>query len=125
MSKFVNLTPHALVLRTADGDITVPPSGQQARVATKSGAVSAREGIPVLVASPTSYGSVEGIPEPVEGTFYLVSALVLGRVSRPDVFAPGTGPQDGAVREPDTLPDGSPNPRKGQIIAVTRLIAAV
>lgn len=64
---------------------------------------------------------VEGIPVPVHaipdespGALYLVSGMVLARVQRPDVFAPATGPQDGAVR------DGA-----GRLVAVTRLVASV
>lgn len=72
------------------------------------------------------FGAVEGLPEPEPGVFYLVSAMVgsalsADRRSVGDVLLPGTGPDDGAVRQPPVLPDGSPNPRKGQIIAVTRL----
>jgi formylglycine-generating enzyme required for sulfatase activity len=113
--KVVNLTPHAIVLRSASGeDTTIPASGQVARVASTPGAVGPVDGLPVPVARPTVYGDVEGLPAPEAGTIYVVSALVLGRTNRPDVFAPGTGPQDGAVRN-----------EKGHITAVTRLIAAV
>ena len=57
----------------------------------------------------------EEIPQPI----YIVSLIVLTRVSRNDVFAPGTGPQDGAIRFP------AGHPQAGQVEAVTRLIAAV
>ena len=112
MIKFVNLTPHPIVLRGSAGDLTVEPSGTVARVSTVAGTVADRDGFPVPVASPTQFGEVEGVPAAEEGTAFIVSALVAGRVSRADVFAPGTGPQDGAIRND-----------KGHIVAVTRLIA--
>ena len=109
----VNLTPHALTLRTPTGeDVIVPPSGTVARVGSTPGTFGEVEGIPVPVAAPDTFGEVEGLPEAVPGTIYLVSAMVGGRVSRPDVFTPGTGPQDGAIRN-----------EKGHIVAVTRIKA--
>lgn len=111
----INLTPHAIVLRShPETDTTILPSGVVARVMTTPGSLGVMEGIPVPIAHPTTYGSVEGIPVPIDNTIYLVSGLVLSRTNRPDVFGPGTGPSDGAIRND-----------KGQIIAVTRLIAAV
>lgn len=51
---------------------------------------------------------------PVDRPVYIVSALFAGRVNdRPDVMYPGTGPNDGCVRDD-----------KGQVVAVTRLIRA-
>ncbi len=114
MAKFFNLTPHALVLRAADGtDTTIAPSGTVARVGTTPGAqVGELNGIPLF--SNTTFGEIEGLPAPAEGTIYIVSGLVGGRVSgRDDVVVPGTGPQDGAIRND-----------KGHIIAVTRLTMA-
>jgi len=111
--KIVNLTPHAIVLRTS-GETTVPPSGSVARVSATPGAVTQREGFPCPVAEATVYGDVEGLPSPVPGVIYLVSSMVLARCTgRADVFGPGTGPNDEPVRN-----------EKGQVVAVTRLIAA-
>jgi hypothetical protein len=110
----VNLTPHAVVLRGTDGDVVVPPSGTVARVATAPGVDSGvlAGGVPVFT-SP-SFGEVEGLGAPSPGTMYIVSGLVLARcVGRTDVVGPGTGPQDGAVRD-----------EGGRIVAVTRLIRA-
>lgn len=108
---FVNMTPHAITLRNSDGKDTQIPSSGVARVAT---VVATKEkeiinGIPVFPA-PT-YGAVEGLPDPVHGTYYIVSAMVFEKTDRPDVLAPGTGPNDGAIRND-----------KGHIVAVTRLI---
>ena len=113
----INLTPHAIVLRSAGGEDTViPPSGQVARVTSTPGSLATVDGLPVPVASPTTFGEVEGLPAPVEGTFYIVSGMVgaaLAGRGRTDVLMPGTGPADNAVRN-----------EKGHIVAVTRLIAA-
>lgn len=111
--QFVNLTPHAITLRTPEGvDIVVAPSGQQARVQNPPAAqVGIVAGVPVYAAQ--QGGTVSGIPDPALGTIYIVSGMVLASVvGRPDVMAPGTGPADGAIRE------------NGQIVAVTRLICA-
>lgn len=109
-----NLTPHAITLRSADGtDTIVPPSGTVARVTSTPGALETVAGIPVPVAGMQTFGGVEGLPEPVTGTVFVVSAMVLAalRGSRPDVVGPGTGPNDGAVRN-----------ERGHVVAVTRLV---
>lgn len=128
MTKFVNLTPHPVRLRVdgtnttaipAADDIVVPPhTGQDgkpapARVSSRAGArMGDANGVPLFTAP--SWGEVEGLPDAEADTIYIVSALVAGRVSdRPDVFSPGTGPADGAIRT-DT----------GHIFSVTRLIQA-
>jgi hypothetical protein len=73
--RVVNLTPHAIHV----GDRTIPPSGAVARVSTASVAVGKHDGIPIVR---TNYGQVEGLPEPEEGTLYVVSSLV--RLACPD-----------------------------------------
>lgn len=140
--KLVNLTPHAIVLRSApvtccDGwqgmdcvlcggqgiycppDTTIPPSGVIARVSTTPGKPEVVEGVPVPVYSPSRFGSVTGLPsDHSDNTLYIVSGIVLSAASSllndlagPKLVAPGTGPNDGAIRND-----------KGQIVAVTRLI---
>lgn len=114
MTTLINLTPHPITLRAATGEDTViPPSGTVARVSSTPGALETVAGIPVPVAGVQTFGGVEGLPAPAEGTLYIVSALVLSalRGSRPDVVGPGTGPNDGAVRN-----------ERGHIVAVTRLV---
>lgn len=112
--RLLNLTPHPIVLRGSDGaDTTVPPAGTVARVASTPGQPETIDGVPVPVTSPQTWGEVEGLPAPAADTLLIVSALVLGRLAgtRPDCVAPGTGPADGAVRDP-----------AGRIVAVTRLV---
>lgn len=108
----VNLTPHAIVVRLASGeDVTFPASGTVARVSSTPGTLGEIGGLPV--ATPTVFGEVTDLPEPVEGTWLLVSGMVgsaLAGKGRTDILVPGTGPNDGAVRN-----------EKGHIVAVTRL----
>jgi hypothetical protein len=67
----------------------------------------------VLYAAPT-WGEIEGLPSASDDTIYIVSMLVAQRCAgRRDVFCPGTGPNDGCIRD-----------EKGRIQAVTRLIRA-
>lgn len=110
--EFVNLTPHSLVIRTATGDTTVAPSGQVARVTQQPGEAFSLPELPgVQLQAAPRFGELEGLPEPQPGVIYLVSGLCASRAfGRADVFAPGTGPQDGAIRDGD-----------GRVVAVTRL----
>jgi hypothetical protein len=109
----INLTPHPIVLRAPDGtDTVVPPSAAVARVQATPGALETLPGLPVPIARPDTFGAVEGLPDPAPDTVFIVSAMVGGRIGRPDVFTPGTGPADSPVRND-----------KGQIVAVTRLKA--
>lgn len=108
MTDIINLTPHAITLVDGGVETTLPSSGV-ARVASKPG-----QALGGVFFSSTTFGDVEGLPAPQEGKVFVVSALVAGRcVGRADVFSPGTGPADGAIRD-----------EKGQIKAVTRLIQA-
>lgn len=132
---FRNMTPHAVTLRNPKGEDTIlapyAPKGQEARVANAPGEALAEQPFPdvVMVHAPDVVGEVVGLPDPEPGVVYIVSALVgealtksANRIGyRADVVTLGTGPQDGAIREPAKLPDGAPNPRGGQIVAVTRL----
>jgi len=110
---FVNLTPHSLTLRGEGGDQVIQPSGEIARVAQSPGEeIDTVNGIPAYSAPVT--GAVEGLGEPQNDTIYIVSGMVLAHCqNRTDVYGPGTGPQDGAIRN-----------ERGHIVAVTRLIAA-
>jgi len=57
---------------------------------------------------------VSGLPAYTRGVMLLVSGMVRDALEdRGDVWSPGTGPEDGAIRND-----------KGHIVAVTRLIQA-
>ena len=88
MTALVNLTPHALNLILASGEVrTVAPSGNVARCATVSEVVGEVNGVAL---SRTTYGEVVGLPEATEGTLFVVSALVRSAVPhRKDVASPG------------------------------------
>lgn len=103
----INLTPHAITLQKPDGTReTIAPSGQIARVSTAEQVVSEMMGLPVVT---RTTGEAQGLPE--EGTPCIVSAMVLAAVpGRKGVYAPDSGPT--AIRE------------NGQVVAVTRLVAA-
>ena len=111
---FVNLTPHAIVIRLVDGtDLTIAPSGKVARVdEAPNSVVDEIGGVPVLAKS--VFTEVIDLPKPVEGTAFIVSGLVAGAVSRADVFCPATGPKDDAIRN-----------EKGHIVAVKSLKATL
>jgi hypothetical protein len=112
--KVINLTPHAIVIRTDEREITIPPSGKVARVAvaTTNRGSQDIDGVLVPVVA-QEYGCVEGLPEDKdEFDACIVSYLVLSRCAgMKGIYAPDTGPT--AVRD-----------EKGQIAAVTRLISA-
>ena len=97
---YVNLTPHAIHLN--DGRV-FPPSGQIARVSAEH---SPFEGDLCLVV----FGRVQNLPEPQEGVYYIVSALVADAARRPDVVSPATG-------HPEVVRD-----EKGQIKSVPGFI---
>ena len=108
--KFVNLTPHKIVVMKKDSSkFEIEPSGVVARVATLEKVAGEIDGIPVIK---RDFGNVENLPELQEGTIYIVSSLVLGAIkNRPDVVAPDTGAT--AIRN-----------SQGQIEAITRFVIA-
>lgn len=85
---FVNLTPHAIKLN--DGTI-FEPSGVIARVAADLQEVGTINGVKLFR---QTFGEVEGLPEQVPGTIYIVSALVLSAVDRDDCVAPATSSKE-------------------------------
>ena len=105
----INLTPHEIVIRTPRGDIALPPSGIVARVATVE-ADAGTFGAATIPVVRRTLGDVTGLPE--AGVPCIVSAMVASAVpGRESVFAPDTGST--AIRN-----------ESGQVVAVTRLVAA-
>lgn len=107
-----NLTPHPITIVANGGDITIAPEGVTPRVVSASRNGAPVAGIPVKI---DDAGTVEGLPDAVEGVALIVSGMVLAALTgsgRKDVYAPGTGPADGAIRND-----------KGHIVAVTCLKA--
>jgi hypothetical protein len=86
--KFVNLTPH--VVRLNNG-ISFEPSGIVARVAADLQTVETVSGVQFFR---QTFGEVEGLPEEIPGTIYIVSAMVLAASNRNDLMAPATSHKD-------------------------------
>jgi hypothetical protein len=105
-----NLTPHAITLVQGDTQVTIQPSGTVARVSTLTGS-KLESDLLVELWSSSTLGEVVDLPSPEEGVILLVSSLVAGAAKREDVYSPGTGPNDGAVRN-----------EKGHVVGVTRLV---
>ena len=84
MTNFVNCCQHDIALN--DGRL-FQPSGHVARV---SATYSEFDEYDICL---QGFGAVEGLPEPQEGSVFIVSALVLNALngSRPDVVAPASG----------------------------------
>ncbi len=99
--KIVNLTPHTLNFYNGDKVVlSVEPSGLVARadqVRTPAGQLDADEiTIPI---NTNTYGTVKNLPDPVDGTVYVVSALTAAAVhGRDDVFIVDDAVRDDANR---------------------------
>lgn len=87
--KFVNLTPHIVSLQHENGDVQNIPISGECRVTIVDTVVGSHAGIPIVVAT---YGELIGLPEPVEGTLYILSLLAAqaaAAIGRFDVVSPG------------------------------------
>ena len=96
--KIVNLTPHKITFIGDKGRLGIDPSGTIARVSAKvkeTGHIYVTKfGISIPITE-TTYGEVEGLPDPVDDTIYIVSSLVAQRVpDRKDVFIPNESVRD-------------------------------
>ena len=90
----VNLTPHDIVFVGDDGNVilTVTPSGLARVQATVVATGITVGGIPI---TETKFGKVEGLPEPKEGTAYVVSRMVAEATKgRKDLFIPNESVRD-------------------------------
>lgn len=133
-----NLTPHPIVLRTKEGDVSIPSSGVARVVAyARSGLPLAPAGSPVPVAEPQIGGKLQGLPADVEpGDLVVVSGVVAAAVRD---MAPGLArlrlawspEQEAEARvylatvSPGTGPDDAPVREGGQVVAVTCLVYAL
>jgi hypothetical protein len=103
--KFVNLTPHEIVVYDQTGQniiLRIPPSGTVCRVSTISKVVGEINGIPVRK---TVYGEIENLPPPQPDAIYITSTLVLialkdKGIRRDDVIATDTT-SDSVIRDKD------------------------
>lgn len=84
-TKLINLTNHDI--NEVYTGTRIPTSLNQARVNTYKEQVDTIHGMPVF---DIKSNGVIGVPEPVEGTIYIVSALVLRHAKgRTDLICPG------------------------------------
>ena len=85
--KFVNLTQHDLTIVLENGDgLVIPASGEVARVTFSTQQVDEVIGIPIFK---TVYEpEVIGLPEPEDGTIFIVSSMAAQTAKRRDVLAP-------------------------------------
>ena len=83
--KVVNCTPHDVNLITGNGNITFPRSGIIPRLTEQQNKINSVivNGIKIDIMK-KSFLEPEGLPEPQEGTIFIVSALVAGAVKHRD-----------------------------------------
>ena len=89
--RYINLTPHDVSVQTEGCFSTFSASGVIARVESRHVISSKYDEIPLFS---VEYGDVYGLPEPEEGTLYIVSLLVMQASSRTDLVAPASGHPD-------------------------------
>lgn len=102
----VNLTNLTVRLADEQGDVyaTFEPDDQSVKLHTQ-GEEHEVDGVPVDV---TTVTDVDGLPEPADGTFYIVPQPLAYVTNRTDLVIPDTGPS--AIRNDD-----------GKVQAVRRL----
>ena len=95
---FINLTSHDINEVTTG--ITIPASGRVARVKSSTIKVAVHQQVPIYS---STFGDIEGLPEPQANVIYIVSALALHAVpvDRLDVVSPGS-----LQRNPEGRPIG-------------------
>lgn len=95
-TKFINLTPHVVVFHLvydfrdlhSPTNLNFAPSGDVARLEESDEEAPAIEG---MATCRRVHGGISGLPDPVPGVFYIVSAFCLAATTRSDVVAPDTG----------------------------------
>lgn len=114
MNKLVNLTPHNIVVfnEKTEEEVTIQPSGIVARVSTKNVPYDEVYGYGITIYR-QEFGEIEGLPEPEDGTVYIVSTIVRQAAKE-------QGRQD--VISPDTSPNGVIRNEKGEIVAVKHFV---
>lgn len=121
-TNLVNLTPHTInIFSGSILEFKFEPSGTIARVETTQefmGYITIDSGIDIPLMK-TIYGNIIDLPEPVQGTVYIASSLVVERaikLGRTDVVAPDSF--NGVLRYPK---DHENEKLRGQIKGVTQL----
>lgn len=91
MATIINLTPHTVNIFSLEGehlvDLPVAEGFQIPRCSQQQEVLESLDGIPV---TRQTFGSVENLPEPKGGVFYVVSRMVAQAVpERHDLLVPG------------------------------------
>ena len=104
----VNLTKLAVRLADARGDVfkTIEPAEHSLKLRTR-GEERHVDGVPIEI---TQIPAIEGLPDPQDGTYYVVPRPVATVPNRPDFLVPDTGPS--AIRD-----------EEGKVIATRRLFS--
>jgi hypothetical protein len=98
--KLVNLLPQALFLADQNGVVikTISSSGY-ACVESIRGPVFLDDEIPVVLQERRMRDHVRGLPDPVEGTYYVVNPFIAAICTdRDDLLVPGIGPKEDVAR---------------------------
>lgn len=103
MTRFVNLTPHDVAVHSGDRVVACwPTTGRFARrreVARSGEPLTTEDGIRVPVRHVTYAEDIDGLPDPVEGTTYIVSrVLAEAAADRTDLVFPYDEIRDGSGR---------------------------
>ena len=93
--RFVNLTPHDCTVYLEDTIRHIPPSGNVVRLNSHCKPCGVCDGIPVAICAE---GDPIGLPEPEDGTIYIVSSMIAKKVKRLDVLCPDTSDK-GVIRD--------------------------
>lgn len=92
MAELRNLTPHVVNLRAASGEmLTIEPTGLARCSQTVQQVVEVVVGRDTIVLSHVELGEVEGLPDPQNGVFLIVSRPVAEKMRglRSDLVVPG------------------------------------
>lgn len=84
----LNLTPHAINIVDSKGNNlrTITPEDVSARLSATTEVIGSLDGIPL---TQTQFGATEGLPEPSENTYFIVSRLIMaGNPERNDLLVP-------------------------------------
>jgi hypothetical protein len=106
VTEIINLTPHEISVMVGDTMKRIPASGNVVRMSSRCERCGDINGMQIVRVND---GETRGMPEPKDGTVYIVSSVVAKTLRRKDVLSPDTS-DDGVIR------DGN-----GYIIGVKRL----
>lgn len=97
MAKIINKTPHEVKVVNEEGEtLKVFPSDGTIRLSMKTVEVGEVGGIRL---TKTQYGEPEGLPEEVDGVYYIVSAMIKAACpDRKDLLVPAEQVRDEAGR---------------------------